>query len=138
VISRYNDFATGPMRDAAVATLLDAGVPRARITTHEVPGAYELPQAAAAVARMESPHAVVAIGCVIRGATPHFEYISSAVAHGLTQAAIASGVPIAFGVLTTNSLDEAVERSTPGPGNKGAEAAAAALEMAALFGAFRR
>jgi 6,7-dimethyl-8-ribityllumazine synthase len=138
VVSRYNAFATDRLRDAALETLVAAGVSRAHISTHEVPGAYEIPQAAAAVAARVRPHAVICLGCVIRGATPHFEYISSAVAHGVTQAAIASGVPMAFGVLTTNSVEEAMERAAPGDANKGREAAQAALEMARLFGALRR
>jgi 6,7-dimethyl-8-ribityllumazine synthase len=75
----------------------------------------------------------VCIGCLIKGATPHFDYISSACAHGITAAASATGVPMAFGVLTTNSVEEALERAVPGDGNKGREAALAALEMAQLF-----
>jgi 6,7-dimethyl-8-ribityllumazine synthase len=138
VVSRYNGFITDRMREAAVEALLSAGVPPERISTHEVPGAYEIPQAAAAVAEAIGPDAVICLGCVIRGETPHFEYISSAVAHGITQAAISTGVPMAFGVLTTNSVAEAEERSAPGPANKGREAAVAALEMAHLFGAIRR
>lgn len=132
VVSRYNDFVTDPLRDAAVAALVDAGVAREDVTIHVVPGAFEIPQAASAVARTLKPDAVVCLGCVIRGATPHFEFIASAVAHGITDAAIASGVPMAFGVLTTNSVEEALERSAVGPANKGREAALAALEMAAL------
>jgi 6,7-dimethyl-8-ribityllumazine synthase len=96
-----------------------------------VPGAFEIPQAANVVARALKPDAIVCLGCVIRGATPHFEYISSAVASGITSAAIATGVPMSFGVLTTNSVEEALERAA-GPANKGREAALAALEMAAL------
>jgi 6,7-dimethyl-8-ribityllumazine synthase len=138
VVSRYNAPVTDRLREAALETLVAAGVSRARISTHEVPGAYEIPQAAAAVAARLRPHAVICLGCVVRGATPHFEYISSAVAHGITQAAIASGVPMAFGVLTTNSMEEAMERAGPGDVNKGREAARAALEMATLFGAMRR
>jgi 6,7-dimethyl-8-ribityllumazine synthase len=132
VVSRYNDFVTDPLRDAAVAALVDAGVAREDVTIHAVPGAFEIPQAASAVARTLRPDAVVCLGCVIRGATPHFEFIASAVAHGITDASVASGVPMAFGVLTTNSVEEALERSAVGPANKGREAALAALEMAAL------
>jgi 6,7-dimethyl-8-ribityllumazine synthase len=135
VVSRYNDFVTDALRDAAIETLLDAGVPRENVRVHPVPGAYEIPQAAAAVAAGKGADAVICIGCVIRGATPHFEYISSAVAHGVMTASIRTGVPMAFGVLTTNSVEEALERSGPGPANKGREAALAAIEMADLFGA---
>ena len=137
VVSRYHDFVTDRLRDAAVDALVEAGVGRDAITLHAVPGAYEIPQGAAAVAAALAPDAVVCLGCVIRGATPHFEYICSAVAHGVTQAAIATRVPMAFGVLTTNSVEEALERAAPGPSNKGREAALAALEMAALFGDLR-
>jgi 6,7-dimethyl-8-ribityllumazine synthase len=133
VVSRYNEFVTDPLRDAAVETLVERGVAREAIRVHAVPGAYEIPQAAAAVAAAGGVDAIVCIGCVIRGATPHFEYISSAVAHGVTAASIQTGVPMAFGVLTTNSVEEALERSAPGPANKGREAALAAIEMAGLF-----
>jgi 6,7-dimethyl-8-ribityllumazine synthase len=132
VVSRYNDFVTDSLRDAAIQTLAEAGISREDLTVHVVPGAFEIPQAASLVARALKPDVVVCLGCVIRGATPHFEYISSAVAHGITQAGLATGVPMAFGVLTTNSVEEALERSAAGPANKGREAALAALEMAAL------
>ena len=132
VVSRYNEFVTDPLRDAAIETLLEAGVLRDQIRVHPVPGAYEIPQAAAAAAG-KGADAVICIGCVIRGATPHFEYISSAVAHGVMDASLQTGVPMAFGVLTTNSVEEALERSAPGPANKGREEAAAAVEMAELF-----
>jgi 6,7-dimethyl-8-ribityllumazine synthase len=132
VVSRYNDFVTDSLRDAAVAALVDEGLAREDITIHPVPGAFEIPQAASTVARALGPDAVICLGCVIRGATPHFEYIAGAVAHGITDAALATGVPMTFGVLTTNSVEEALERSAAGPANKGREAALAALEMARL------
>ncbi|MGE5816349.1 MAG: 6,7-dimethyl-8-ribityllumazine synthase [Acidobacteriota bacterium] len=132
VVSRYNDFVTDSLRDASLATLAESGVAPEDVTVHAVPGAFEIPQGASLVARALSPDAVVCLGCVIRGATPHFEYISSAVAHGITQAALDTGVPMAFGVLTTNSVEEALERSAAGPANKGREAALAAIEMATL------
>jgi 6,7-dimethyl-8-ribityllumazine synthase len=137
VVSRYNDFVTDRLRDAAIDTLVEAGVAREAITLHAVPGAYEIPQGAAAVAAALAPDAIVCLGCVIRGATPHFDYICAAVAHGVTQAALASRVPMAFGVLTTNSVEEALERAASGPANKGREAALAALDLAALFGELR-
>jgi 6,7-dimethyl-8-ribityllumazine synthase len=137
VVSRYHDFITDRLRDAAVETLVEAGVARNAITVHAVPGAYEIPQAAAAVAAALAPDAILCLGCLIRGATPHFDYIASAVAHGITQAALAARVPMAFGVLTTNSVEEALERAAAGPANKGREAALAALEMATLFGGLR-
>ena len=130
VVSRYNDFVTNSLRESALAAVLEAGVARENVTIHLVPGAFEIPQAASAVARALRPDAIICLGCVIRGATPHFEYIASAVANGITSAAIQCGVPMAFGVLTTNSVEEALERSAAGPANKGREAALAALEMA--------
>lgn len=133
VVSRYNEFVTDPLRDAAIETLIAGGVTRERIQVHAVPGAYEIPQAAAAIASRKLADVIICVGCVIRGATPHFEYISSAVAHGIMTAAIQTGVPMAFGVLTTNSVEEALERSAPGPANKGREAALAALELAGVF-----
>jgi len=98
-----------------------------------VPGAYEIPQAAGAAAATGRFDAVVCLGCVIRGETPHFDYISSAVAHGLMSAAGEAGVPMAFGVLTVDTLAQAQARAGAGDDNKGREAAAAAIEMAALY-----
>jgi 6,7-dimethyl-8-ribityllumazine synthase len=99
-----------------------------------VPGAFEIPLAAEAVAATGRVAGVVCLGCLIKGATPHFEYISSACAHGIIAAASKTGVPMAFGVLTTNSAEEALERTVSGPGNKGREAADAVIEMARLLG----
>src|SRR5689334_9042978 len=98
-----------------------------------VPGAFELPQAARCAAETGRFDAVICLGCVIRGETPHFEYISSAVAHGIMEAAGETGIPIAFGVLTTDTESQAQERARPGRDNKGWEAAAAGIEMAVLF-----
>jgi 6,7-dimethyl-8-ribityllumazine synthase len=133
VVSRYNDFVTARLRDAALETLVEAGASRDEIAVYEVPGSFEIPQAARRVAEVGKVDAVICLGCLIRGATPHFEYISSAVAHGLTQAAGETGVPMAFGVLTTNSAEEALERAGAGAANKGREAALAAIDMARLF-----
>ena len=99
----------------------------------DVPGAFEIPQAARAVAETGRFDAVICLGCVIRGETPHFEYIASAVAHGITTAAGETGVPMAFGVLTTNTLEQAMARAGDTPDNKGREAAAAVIEMAGLY-----
>jgi 6,7-dimethyl-8-ribityllumazine synthase len=130
VVSRYNDFVTDRLQNGALAALADRGVRAADVTVVRVPGAFEIPTAARVAATSGRFDAIVCLGCLIRGATPHFEYISSAVAHGLTAASGATGVPMAFGVLTTNSAEEALERAGDGPGNKGWEAAVAALEMA--------
>jgi len=133
VVARFNPEVTGRLREGAVRALIDAGASESRIEVFDVPGAFELPQAARAVAETGRFDAVICLGCVIRGETPHFEYISSAVAHGITAAAGDTGVPIAFGVLTTNTLEQALVRAADTPGNKGREAAAAAIEMAALY-----
>ena len=133
VVARFNDFVTERLLDGAVATLHAAGVSADAIDVIRVPGAFEIPAAAERVAEARRPAAVICLGCLIRGATAHFEYISSAVAHGITAAAGDTGVPIAFGVLTTNTIEQAMTRAADTPDNKGREAAAAAIEMAALY-----
>jgi 6,7-dimethyl-8-ribityllumazine synthase len=130
VVSNYHDFVTDRLQAGALAALTAAGVAADEVTILRVPGAFEIPQAARHAAQTGRFHAIVCLGCLIRGATPHFDYIASAVAHGLTDAAGATGVPMAFGVLTTNSVEEALERAGEGPANKGWEAARAALDMA--------
>jgi 6,7-dimethyl-8-ribityllumazine synthase len=133
VVSKYNDFVTDRLQAGALAALAAAGADSADITIVRVPGAFEIPTAARHAAQTGRFDAIVCLGCLIRGATPHFEYISSAVSLGLTEASGATGVPMAFGVLTTNSVEEALERAGEGSGNKGWEAAAAAVEMATLL-----
>src|SRR5436190_3202028 len=138
VVSKYNDFVTDRLQAAALAALASAGVEATNITVIRVPGAFEIPSAARHAATTGGYHAIVCLGCLIRGATAHFEYISSAVAHGLTAAAADTGVPITFGVLTTNSVEEAIERAGEGPANKGWEAAVAAVEMATVIAQLKR
>jgi 6,7-dimethyl-8-ribityllumazine synthase len=130
VVSKYNDFVTDRLQAGALAALSAAGVTPADVTVLRVPGAFEIPLAAQHAAESGRFDAVVCLGCLIRGETSHFEFIASAVAHGLTTAAAATGIPMAFGVLTTNSVEEALARAGDGPGNKGHEAAVAAIEMA--------
>jgi 6,7-dimethyl-8-ribityllumazine synthase len=130
VVSKYNDFVTDRLQQGALEALTGAGIAAADVTIVRVPGAFELPLAAQHAAKTGRFDAIVCLGCVIRGETPHFDFICSAVAHGLTAASAATGVPMAFGVLTTNSVEEALARAGDGPGNKGREAANAALEMA--------
>jgi 6,7-dimethyl-8-ribityllumazine synthase len=103
------------------------------VETFLVPGAFELPQAAQRVAESRRFAAVVCLGCLIRGETPHFDYIAQAASAGIMRAAQTTGVPVAFGLLTTNTVEEAVARSTPGPANKGREAAMAAAAMVRLY-----
>jgi 6,7-dimethyl-8-ribityllumazine synthase len=130
VVAKFNDFVTERLKTGAVHALVAAGVAGDDITIVRVPGAFEIPIAAQHAAESGRFHAVVCLACLIRGETPHFEYISSSVAHGITAAAASTGVPMAFGVLTTNSAEEALARAADGAGNKGHEAAIAALEMA--------
>jgi 6,7-dimethyl-8-ribityllumazine synthase len=129
--SRFNPAVTDSLRSAARTALAEAGADG--VDAFDVPGAFELPQAARCAAETGRFDAIVCLGCVIRGETPHFEYISSAVAHGIMEAAGETGVPIAFGVLTTDTEAQARARSAAGPDNKGREAAVAAIEMAILF-----
>ena len=133
VVARFNDFVTDRLLEGAQAALRDAGIDDTNVDVLRVPGAFEIPMAAQRVAESGKVSAVICLGCLIRGATPHFEYIASACAHGITAAAASTGVPMSFGVLTTNSVEEALERAAAGPSNKGREAADAALEMARLF-----
>jgi len=135
VVARFNDFVTERLLAGARTALADAGLSDTDVEVLWVPGAFEIPLAAEAVAATGRVSAVVCLGCLIKGATPHFEYISSACAHGIMAAASKTRVPMAFGVLTTNSAEEALERAVEGPGNKGQEAADAALEMARLLAA---
>jgi 6,7-dimethyl-8-ribityllumazine synthase len=135
VVSRWNDFVTTRLLAGAREALAEAGVADGDIDVVWVPGAFEIAAAARHVAVRRRPAAVVCLGCVIRGGTPHFEYIASAAAHGVSDAAAATGVPMAFGVLTTDSVEQAVERAAAGSANKGREAALAAVEMATLFAA---
>ncbi|HSG01237.1 MAG TPA: 6,7-dimethyl-8-ribityllumazine synthase [Vicinamibacterales bacterium] len=133
VVSQYHAFITDRLEAGARAALAEAGVPETHVETFAVPGAFELPQAAARVAARGDWDAVVCLGCLIRGETPHFDYIAAAAAHGITAAGQQTGVPVSFGVLTTNTADEALARAGDGAQNKGREAALAALDMARLY-----
>lgn len=132
VVSRFNDFVTDRLASGALEALAAAGSPPGGADLISVPGAYEVPQAARAAAATGRYDAVVCLGCLIRGETPHFEYIAEAVAHGIMAAEAATDVPMSFGVLTTHSAEQALERAVPGSANKGWEAAMAAVEMATL------
>jgi 6,7-dimethyl-8-ribityllumazine synthase len=133
LVSDFHAFVTAGLERGARAALGEAGVADADVEVFRVPGSYELAQAAQRIAESRVFAAVVCLGCVIRGETPHFEYIARAVADGITRAAQATGVPITFGVLTTNTADEALARAGDGPANKGREAAAAAIALARLY-----
>jgi len=133
VVSRFNGEITEGLLQGARERLAEASVPDDGVTIIHVPGAFEIPITAQRLGESGEYDAIVCLGCLIKGDTMHFEYIAEAASHGIMQAASATGVPMAFGVLTTLTEAQAVERSRSGPGNKGREAAAAALEMAALF-----
>lgn len=133
VASRFN----APVVDALVTGALNAleghGVARSEVTVVRVPGAFELPQTALRMARSARYDAVIALGAVIRGGTPHFEYVSSACAQGLARASLETEYPLVFGVLTTDDAEQARARAGGGKGNKGEEAALAALEMVSAY-----
>jgi 6,7-dimethyl-8-ribityllumazine synthase len=133
VATRFNGFIVNHLTSGALDTLKRHGIQDAWIEIVRVPGAYELPLAAKAMARRGSYHAVIALGCVIRGATPHFEFIAAECASGLSRVALEFDIPIAFGVLTTDTLEQAIERSGSKGGNKGVDAARTALEMVSLM-----
>lgn len=133
VVARFNDFVTDKLLAGAIAALERGGAAADAVTVVHVPGSFEIPAAAQRAAETGEFDAVICLGCLIRGETPHFEYIASAAAHGITAAAAATGVPMAFGVLTTSSAEEALARAGSDQTNKGAEAARAAIEMAGLF-----
>jgi 6,7-dimethyl-8-ribityllumazine synthase len=133
VVSQFNAGITGKLSVGARTALAEAGASSGDIEEFSVPGAFELPQAARAVAETGRFDAVLCLGCVIRGETAHFEYISASAAHGIQAAAGETGVPMAFGVLTTDTWEQANERAGEGRANKGWEAAAAAIQMASLF-----
>jgi 6,7-dimethyl-8-ribityllumazine synthase len=130
VVSRFNGDITTRLLEGALDTLTEAGVARERIDVVAVPGAFELPLGAMALAKTRRYACIVALGCVIRGDTPHFEYVAGEAASGLQLAGLETGIPISFGVLTCDSRAQAEERSGGGKGNKGVEAARTALEMA--------
>jgi 6,7-dimethyl-8-ribityllumazine synthase len=132
VVSSYHAFVTDKLEAGARAALREAQ-PDLDVETFVVPGAYELPQAAHRLAETEAWSAIVCLGCLIKGETPHFDYIARAAADGIMRAAQDTGVPITFGVLTTHTADEALARAGDGPANKGREAALAALGLAKLY-----
>jgi 6,7-dimethyl-8-ribityllumazine synthase len=133
LVARFNSHVTGPLLESAHETLVAHGASEDDVDVFHVPGAFELPLAALRAAGSERFHAVVALGCVIRGETPHFDFISAETARGLGDVALRSGVPVIFGVLTTDSEAQALARSSREGGDKGREAALAALEMADLM-----
>ena len=132
VVSRFNSFITERLLDGALDALRRHGVEEKAITVIKVPGAFEVPLAVRKAAE-QKVDAVIALGALIRGGTPHFDYLSAEVTKGVAQAMLETGVPVAFGVLTTDTVEQAVERAGTKAGNKGAEAAQSAIEMVNLL-----
>ena len=138
VVSRFNDFITDKLVGGAVDALVRSGTLDKDIDIVKVPGAFEIPLVAQKLAARGRHDAVICLGAVIRGATPHFDYVSAEVSKGVATASMASGLPIIFGVLTTDTLEQAIERAGSKAGNKGWDAALAAVEMANLMGAVEK
>jgi len=133
VISRFNEFITGKLLDGAKDALVRHGVREEDIDIVKVPGSFEIPLIAKKMAEKETYNAVICLGTVIRGATPHFDYISAEVSKGIATVSMETGVPVAFGVLTCDTIEQAVERAGTKSGNKGWDAALTAIEMAQLL-----
>ncbi len=134
VVSRFNSFISERLLEGALDTLRRHGVEEKNVTVARVPGAFEIPLVAKKLAAGGKFDAVIALAAVIRGATPHFEYVASQVAKGVAQVGLETGVPVLFGVITADNVQQAVERAGSKSGNKGADAAAGALEMISLLG----
>jgi 6,7-dimethyl-8-ribityllumazine synthase len=133
VVARFNDFITGKLYEGARAGLLRHGVDEAAVDVAWVPGSFEIPLVAKKLAESGRYDAVICLGAVIRGATPHFDYVAGEAAKGIATAALQTGVPVVFGVLTTDTIEQAIERAGTKAGNKGYDAAVTAIEMASLL-----
>jgi len=133
VVSRFNEFITNKLVSGSVDMLVRHGAKEEDVTTVWVPGAFEIPAVAKKLADSSKYDAVICLGCVIRGATPHFDYVSSEVSKGVASVGISSKIPVVFGVLTTDSIEQAIERAGTKAGNKGSDAALTAIEMVSLY-----
>ena len=133
IVSRFNGFVVEGLLSGAVDTLTRHGVSEASITVVRVPGAFEIPVTARKLAGQQRFDAIIALGAVIRGATPHFDYVAGECASGLSRVSVEQQIPIAFGVLTTDTIEQAIERSGTKAGNKGVDMAMTALEMVSLL-----
>ena len=138
VVSRFNELFTAKLQDGALDCLLRHGAHEADIDVVRVPGAFEIPPVALALSQSQPPYdAIICLGAVIRGETPHFDYVASEVSKGVAHAALEAGIPVIFGVLTTDTIEQAVERAGTKSGNKGFSAALSAIEMANLYAELR-
>jgi 6,7-dimethyl-8-ribityllumazine synthase len=133
IAARFNDFITGRLVEGALDGLQRHGASEGDIEIVKVPGAYEIPLAAKMLAQSKKYNAIICLGAVIRGATPHFEYVSAEVSKGIASVSLDSNVPVIFGVLTTDTIEQAIERAGTKSGNKGWDAALSAIEMANLM-----
>jgi 6,7-dimethyl-8-ribityllumazine synthase len=133
VVGRFNDFIGSKLMEGAIDTLKRHGASEDDITVAWVPGSFEIPLAAQRLAKSGKFDAVITLGAVIRGATPHFDYVAAEVSKGVAQVGMQTGVPVIFGVLTTDTIEQAIERAGTKAGNKGADAALAAMEMVDLL-----
>ena len=133
LVARWNSFVVESLKEGAIDTLRRHGVADAQITLIRAPGAFELPLVAQKLAASKKYDAIIALGAVIRGGTPHFEYVAGECVKGLAQVGMNASIPVAFGVLTVDSIEQAIERSGTKAGNKGVEAATTALEMVSLM-----
>ncbi|WP_345241791.1 6,7-dimethyl-8-ribityllumazine synthase [Pontibacillus salipaludis] len=138
VVGRFNDFITSKLNEGAQDALKRHGVAESDVDVAYVPGAYEIPMIAKRMADTGKYDAVITLGAVIRGSTPHFDYVCGEAAKGVSQASMQTGVPVIFGVITTETIEQAIERAGTKAGNKGFEAATAAIEMATLNKAFEQ
>ncbi len=132
IVSRFNDFICERLEGGAVDTLLRSGAQDKDITVIRVPGSFEMPMIASAVAKKGKSDAIICLGAIIRGSTPHFDYVAGEAAKGIAKVSLDTGVPIAFGVITTDNLEQAIERAGTKSGNKGRDAALTAIETANL------
>ncbi len=133
IIARFNDFIGSKLLDGAIDELKRHGVKEENIDVVKVPGAFEIPVVALKVAKSAKYQAVITLGAVIKGSTPHFDYVSAEVSKGVASVSLQTGVPVIFGVLTTDSIEQAIERAGTKAGNKGSDAAKTAIEMANLL-----
>jgi len=133
VVSAWNDFITGRLQAGALAAFADHGVPEDQITVIHAPGSYELGAIAKKAAASDKYDAVTCLGCVIRGATAHFDYVAGTAARLIAQAGYDTGTPVVFGVITTDTIEQAIERAGTKAGNKGYDAAVAAIELVNLY-----
>lgn len=134
LVSRWNSFVVESLKEGALDTLRRHGVPEDQITIYYAPGAFEFPLVAQRIAAKGEYDAIIALGAVIRGSTPHFDYVAGECTKGLAQVSLGANLPVTFGVLTVDTIEQAIERAGTKAGNKGVEAATTALEMVSLLG----